>query len=480
MGSNFNFKRVADPVYKTVGLSKLEVSVVNTKVFQRLRNVKQLGLAHLVFPGADYSRFSHSLGVCHVTGRMLEALRASNCNPQIEDREVELYRLAGLLHDIGHYPYSHAMENAVENFYRDKLVVPIPSQSEATRKEENEEDIDKSKFFDHERAGEEVLAKDKEIRDVLINGGFDPDDVSSIFMRSKPRRFSNLVNSDLDADRIDYLLRTAHHSGLPYGSVDLDYIISQMRVDNDGKVCINAKALRATDHMLLCRYFDYVQSTYHKTVTGIELVLESVIMALLENGLISCSRSDVSRMIEQGTWCKFDESCVIEEIRELHRNAGDEVIKAMTESILKRQPPKLVWEKEFLAKRYEPESKDFLKHLLKTARNNRIQWAAQFTIEPERWYIWRKETPLTKVGSLVDVASYRESEIDDKDEYEQAVRVLEAENSATSIPIMSMPHSLMSILSDYSIRMLRIYVLLRPGEIGKREEIRAAIQKSLS
>jgi len=88
MGSNFNFKRVADPVYKTVGLSKLEVSVVNTKVFQRLRNVKQLGLAHLVFPGADYSRFSHSLGVCHVTGRMLEALRASNCNPQIEDREV--------------------------------------------------------------------------------------------------------------------------------------------------------------------------------------------------------------------------------------------------------------------------------------------------------------------------------------------------------------------------------------------------------
>jgi len=78
------------------------------------------------------------------------------------------------------------------------------------------------------------------------------------------------------------------------------------------------------------------------------------------------------------------------------------------------------------------------------------------------------------------VASYRESEIDDKDEYEQAVRVLEAENSATSIPIMSMPHSLMSILSDYSIRMLRIYVLLRPGEIGKREEIRAAIQKSLS
>ena len=84
--------------------------------------------------------------------------------------------------------------------------------------------------------------------------------------------------------------------------MDLDYIISQKCLDNDGRVCVTMKALRAADHMLLCRYFDYLQSTYHKTVRGIELVLEDVIMALLDAGLISCSRHDVTRMIIDGSW----------------------------------------------------------------------------------------------------------------------------------------------------------------------------------
>ena len=168
----------------------------------------------------------------------------------------------------------------------------------------------------------------------------------------------NLISSDLDADRIDYLLRTAHHSGLPYGSVDLDYIISQMRVDKDRKVCLTMKALRAADHMLLCRYFDYLQSTFHKTVRGIELVLEDVIMALLDSGLISCSRYDVTGMIRDGTWERFDESCLIEKIRGFNNNTDDPETVAKTNSILKRWPPKLVWEDEFLASRHEPKTKE--------------------------------------------------------------------------------------------------------------------------
>ena len=182
---NFNFKRVADPVYETVGLSELEVRVVNTSVFQRLRTIKQLGLAHFVFPGADYSRFSHSLGVCHVTGRILEALQNSNAGDLLKDKDIILYRLAGLLHDIGHYPFSHAMENAVKKFYLEKLVDEDPVAP--SENDQQEDDTDKTKFFGHEETGEMLLANDHELLKVFEYADIDPYDVSSIFMRSKPR-----------------------------------------------------------------------------------------------------------------------------------------------------------------------------------------------------------------------------------------------------------------------------------------------------
>jgi HD superfamily phosphohydrolase len=118
----FSMKRIADPIHGSIGLSELELAVINSKVFQRLRNIKQLGLAYLVFQGADYSRFSHSVGVCHVTGLIMESLRESGTAGTIDDRELQLYRLAGLLHDVGHYPFSHAMEHAIADHYSNKIL----------------------------------------------------------------------------------------------------------------------------------------------------------------------------------------------------------------------------------------------------------------------------------------------------------------------------------------------------------------------
>ena len=103
-------QRITDPVHGTIELNEVESAIISSSTYQRLRHVKQLGLAYLVFPGADYSRFSHSIGACHVTGEILKAL-ISNCSDiNFTADEVVIYRLAGLLHDVGHYPFSHTME----------------------------------------------------------------------------------------------------------------------------------------------------------------------------------------------------------------------------------------------------------------------------------------------------------------------------------------------------------------------------------
>lgn len=108
MQDQYRHKIIIDPVHGDIGLSELETKLINTPTFQRLRKLKQLGFASMVYPNASYSRFVHSLGVLHVTSRVIDAFRRNN---QLQDdKDVEKLRIASLLHDIGHYPHSHLME----------------------------------------------------------------------------------------------------------------------------------------------------------------------------------------------------------------------------------------------------------------------------------------------------------------------------------------------------------------------------------
>src|ERR1700733_14048220 len=104
----FARKRVSDVIHGPIGLSEVELDLIQSPAYQRLRGIKQLGLAHYVYPSADYSRFSHSLGVSHVSCQILTALRASGVTST--DEEIQLFRLAPLVHGVGLYPFSHATE----------------------------------------------------------------------------------------------------------------------------------------------------------------------------------------------------------------------------------------------------------------------------------------------------------------------------------------------------------------------------------
>lgn len=463
-------KRISDPVHGTVGLTSVEVDLINTSAFQRLRNVKQLGLAHYVFPGADYSRFAHSVGVCHVTGKILDALNRVISKP-LRPKEVQKYRIAALLHDIGHYPFSHATEIAISNHYSEPLfrrkAAPIPgSKGILTR------------MFKHERVSKEILLKDSSIKTVLANHGIKPEEISSIFLRENQSQFVKLISSDLDADRIDYLLRTAHHTGLPYGSVDIDYILSQICQDQKGRICVSSKALRAADHFLLCRYFDYQQVTYHKSVVGFELVLKDVITSLLKNSLIDCSAPSISHRIQSGEWTTFDDILMFSEIRSFSTKTKSKIDQTKALSILNRFPPKLLAENELLQRRDMDSLRDFHGRL-QAVKEKIPSWAKLFKIDKRLWYWWTSNMDLTKSGSQLPISSIEQDSSDNRGKLEQAIRILGGDKKSSQ-PIMEVPHSLMKILSDHACYTIRVYALLPHDKKQLASSISEKIRLDLS
>lgn len=467
--SSTELKRVADAVHGTIGLNDLEVQVMNTQVFQRLRNVKQLGLADYVFPGAAYSRLSHSLGACHVTGRILEALQRNETKFEISPQNYQLYRIAALLHDIGHYPFSHAMEEGLKGHYKRFGKAAQGDIGTATTTE---------KPLDHEKVGREIVRLDTELREVLASGGIKPEDLEKVFEHDDESRLANIISSDLDADRIDYLLRTARHTGLPYGSVDLEYILSQLRLDENGRLCIRAKAVRTADHFLLSRYFDYQQISFHKTVAAFELVLKDVISALLQTARIRAAAEDVREMIASGAWRKFDDSHITQKIIDLAASHDiDDNLRLKTRSILDRKAPKLVYHSEKFKQRAGDSADE---HLLRkqAIEHNVPEWAAEFEIDPDLWYVWDKPgIPITKVGSTVPIASIMESPVEEDSAVAESIFVLE-EGSNTSHPIVGLNYSLLKPLSDIKLYALRVYVIIPQNRQGVVDQIRSRIQAS--
>ncbi|MEM1022657.1 MAG: HD domain-containing protein [Myxococcota bacterium] len=275
--------RIRDPIHGTLRFDPDELAVIDHPAVQRLRGIKQLGLADLAFPGATHSRYAHALGTTHIATRMLEQLaRDFELLPAERQRMNTTLRLAAMFHDIGHAPLSHTTE---------RFMPPV-----------NKLGLGEWQLgSDDRRACHEdftlaiILKSDLSelIRRRFADRGIDPEDLAVLLSGRAPPglgdRFQiggrnwlpllrQCVSSELDADRMDYLLRDSYYAGVPYGRFDLDWLIENLRAVERGPdlhLGLHARGSFGFEDYLLSRYHMFLSVYLHHVPVGYELMLRA-------------------------------------------------------------------------------------------------------------------------------------------------------------------------------------------------------------
>jgi uncharacterized protein len=276
-----------DPIHKRITFDDFERDIIDHPFFQRLRFISQLSfLQTYVYPGGVHDRFSHSLGAMHVAGRLFGRCIAGQswiCDQFSKGELDELrrrIRLAGLLHDIGHGPFSHSSESVFPTLSS----LPINSSWWRERDDRQSKHEDYSVLLIQELALQGVIEMSL-AQDVasLVHGEILPSSDFSRFEERIPtlhRVLKSMISGEVDCDRMDYLLRDSYYCGVAYGHYDIDWLISSMSIaKKDGKLilAISDNGVRAFEDFLLARYHMIDQVYFHKTKAGFTHYLEQAI-----------------------------------------------------------------------------------------------------------------------------------------------------------------------------------------------------------
>ena len=275
---------IYDPIHSFIPVNELEIAILDSEPLQRLRNIRQLATVHYVFPGAEHSRFGHSLGVMHVATQMYDSLKQKGCLAKLglnEDEEDELdryrqlLRLAALVHDVGHPPFSHAGESG-------ELLADGRS---------------------HESYTWDIVAEriDPILRDRPANTlGITSQEICDVLRGTEITQMGivlgQMIAGELDADRIDYLMRDSYYTGVPYGRLDYHQLISTLTIidmetvepdetsDVPSRFALGVEepGLHAAEGLLIGRYFMFSNVYFHKTRRVFDYHLSNVTRRILE------------------------------------------------------------------------------------------------------------------------------------------------------------------------------------------------------
>ncbi len=252
---------IRDTVWNNIWIEPAALRLIDTVPFQRLRRVKQLGLAYLVYPGAVHTRFDHALGVYHLAGRALRLLDRAGELADVPERDRTILRLAGLLHDIGHYPFSHALEELE--------VALVPD--------------------DHETLAGEFLA-DPEVAGALeALGAGTTDEIHQLILGRSPSPLQGLVSGSLDLDKVEYLTRDAQFCGVPYGDIDVDRLLDSLRLLRDTdtgryELGVAVQGLSALESLLFAKYQMFRNVYWHHAVRAASVAFQRLARDALTDG----------------------------------------------------------------------------------------------------------------------------------------------------------------------------------------------------
>ena len=235
---------IRDPIHGYIYSTELERKIIDTSTVQRLRRIRQLAGCHLVYPGGQHSRFEHVIGCMYLAGKVGDVLSSKQSG--FGRDKIEKLRIAALLHDVGHGPFSHMFEEVM-----------------ATKTE-----------FTHEDMTRRII-RETEIGDILEKNGFSKLEMSDLAIgksRSEKRFVNDVIGGGLSVDIMDYLLRDSYFTGVEYGKVDIHRIINSFEVVKD-KLSISQAALFAFEALMIARYEMFRAVYFHRTVRAAELMI---------------------------------------------------------------------------------------------------------------------------------------------------------------------------------------------------------------
>jgi HD superfamily phosphohydrolase len=315
LGNSSKLKIFNDPIYGFIGVpSSFFFELIDHRYFQRLRRISQMGLSYLVYPGAHHTRFQHALGCLHLMQKAVSILRYKGV--EITEDEEEALMIAILLHDIGHGPFSHALEFSLAG----------------------------------KRTHESISLEFMEKLNEEFKGRFSR--AIAIFQGLYPKSFLNqLVSSQLDMDRLDYLKRDSFYSGVAEGNINSERLISMLNVA-DGQLVIEEKGLYSVEKFLMARRFMYWQVYLHKTSLVAELVLNRIMdraRQLLHQGISVGGSSVLLRFLDTtyntvdrteflDTYAQLDDTDIMMSLK-IWQHHEDLVLSRLSHMILHRKLP---------------------------------------------------------------------------------------------------------------------------------------------
>lgn len=481
---NGNGKRIViDSIHGDIKLTDQEWKIVSTATFQRLRSLKQLGMGHLVYPNATHTRFAHSLGVLKIMSRIVDLLEKREIDEgrEIDPDQSANLRMAALLHDVGHYPYSHLMERVDHVQLTEEIVAANSVAGDGTeRKDKRTLERSKLPYPDHESLGRLIITSQQDILEAI--GSSDrATEIGAIFSRTEAAnpQLSKLIHSSLDMDRLDYLLRDARAAGVPYGEIDLNYILNNIRISTSGVIGVDFKAMAAAEHFLMARLFMHRVVYYHKTTYGLEEACRQLLKRMRGSGRydddMPVDGEAINTMCAGKGLAKFTDGYVDLLIQKAEADP-DLVISTLAKCIVNRRPPRLLVETSgFIEKDYQYNQ---VSHFRARCIERLPATAKKFGIELGLFLLGGpKPIKLEERGAMLTTNEARKLQAEER---EELIKVFERD-AIEPTSIVELSDSLMRHLSGRHYAIYRIYLAdSTPDGHPKFDEIRREIRTWLT